>query len=43
MYHDAAVIDGLLYVIGGYDAALGDMPKRMQAHSYDETNEGPAR
>ena len=27
----------------GSDAALGDMPKRLQAHSYDEMNEGPAR
>ena len=27
----------------GSDAALDDMPKRMQAHSYDEMNEGPAR
>ena len=27
----------------GTDAALGDMPKRLQAHSYDEMNEGPAR
>ena len=22
---------------------IGDMPKRLQAHSYDEMNEGPAR
>ena len=27
----------------GSDAALGDMPKRLQAHSYDEMNEGPTR
>ena len=27
----------------GSDAALGDMPKRLQAHSYDEMNDGPAR
>ena len=27
----------------GSDAALGDMPKRMQAHSYDEMNEGATR
>ena len=27
----------------GSDAAFGDMPKRLQAHSYDEMNEGPAR
>ena len=27
----------------GSNAALGDMPKRLQAHSYDEMNEGPAR